>query len=183
MSTEHKTTVAVVRTAEERRIAEEKRTVFTEEEDLGLRSPNSFASNTEALPAPVYHDEEHFTRPVDSPKDIITEVIHAKDDPTLNPWTFRTWFIGKTVPYSLQTESLFTVARSRTGRVRICTGPDLLLQATDNVCIRRFPVTGCIRPRECVGNDNPKDRFHWKMVQSTPSKLQLTPLVLVVGRF
>jgi hypothetical protein len=28
-------------------------------------------------------------------KDLITEVIHVEDDPSLNPWTFRVWFLGE----------------------------------------------------------------------------------------
>ena len=38
--------------------------------------------------------EEHFTAPAETAEDLITEVIHVTDDPTLNPWTFRTWFLG-----------------------------------------------------------------------------------------
>ncbi|KAF2401938.1 OPT superfamily oligopeptide transporter [Trichodelitschia bisporula] len=38
--------------------------------------------------------EEHFDAPVETARDLVTEVIHATDDPTLNPWTFRTWFLG-----------------------------------------------------------------------------------------
>jgi hypothetical protein len=41
--------------------------------------------------------EEEFVKPVNSPKDLVTEIIEAKDDPTLNPWTFRTWFLGKLI--------------------------------------------------------------------------------------
>ena len=37
---------------------------------------------------------EHFTAPPTTAADLTTEVIHASDDPTLNPWTFRTWFLG-----------------------------------------------------------------------------------------
>ncbi|TID18028.1 OPT superfamily oligopeptide transporter [Venturia nashicola] len=40
------------------------------------------------------HSSETFIRPPESAKDLITEVIHAEDDPSLNPWTFRMWFIG-----------------------------------------------------------------------------------------
>jgi hypothetical protein len=29
-----------------------------------------------------------------SPEDIVKEVLSLADDPTLNPWTFRMWFIG-----------------------------------------------------------------------------------------
>jgi hypothetical protein len=39
--------------------------------------------------------EEEFVKPVKTPKDLVTEIILAEDDPTLNPWTFRTWFLGE----------------------------------------------------------------------------------------
>ncbi|EEU35815.1 uncharacterized protein NECHADRAFT_34981 [Fusarium vanettenii 77-13-4] len=31
---------------------------------------------------------------IEDEKDLVTKVIHADDDPSLNPWTFRMWFIG-----------------------------------------------------------------------------------------
>jgi hypothetical protein len=31
---------------------------------------------------------------VKSAEDIVTKVLHADDDSSLNPWTFRIWFIG-----------------------------------------------------------------------------------------
>jgi hypothetical protein len=46
---------------------------------------------------PAYYDdngEEHYNVPAETAKDLVTEVIHAQDDPSLNPWTFRTWFLG-----------------------------------------------------------------------------------------
>jgi hypothetical protein len=39
--------------------------------------------------------EEHFNVPAETAEDLITEVIHVRDDPTLNPWTFRVWFLGE----------------------------------------------------------------------------------------
>jgi hypothetical protein len=83
----------------------------------GIQSPispsNKNASNIEKLefkpaatqstleagtsPGATYRDEngeEHYTAPPTTAKEIATEVIHAVDDPTLNPWTFRTWFLG-----------------------------------------------------------------------------------------
>jgi hypothetical protein len=41
-------------------------------------------------------DHEHYTRPAETARDLVTEVIHVRDDPTLNPLTFRTWFLGIT---------------------------------------------------------------------------------------
>jgi hypothetical protein len=52
-----------------------------------------------ALKSPIPYDpevEEHYNAPAETAEDLITEVIHATDDPTLNPWTFRAWFLGIT---------------------------------------------------------------------------------------
>ena len=35
------------------------------------------------------------TEPVTNANDLITQVIHVDDDPTLNPYTFRMFFLGK----------------------------------------------------------------------------------------
>ncbi|KAI9845025.1 MAG: hypothetical protein M1838_001929 [Thelocarpon superellum] len=45
------------------------------------------------------HDEEHadLQRPISqvaTPGEIVTQVLAVDDDPTLNPWTFRMWFLG-----------------------------------------------------------------------------------------
>jgi hypothetical protein len=41
------------------------------------------------------HDEDkHYTKPPMTAKDLVSEILLVEDDPTLNPWTFRTWFIG-----------------------------------------------------------------------------------------
>jgi hypothetical protein len=48
--------------------------------------------------APTYVDDDGFNiynSPAETAKDLITEVLHVEDDPTLNPWTFRTWFLGE----------------------------------------------------------------------------------------
>jgi hypothetical protein len=49
-------------------------------------------------PSPGYlgeDGEEHYNAPAETAEDLITEVIHVRDDPTLNPWTFRVWFLGE----------------------------------------------------------------------------------------
>jgi hypothetical protein len=52
--------------------------------------------NTNIPDSPTYDEdgEIHYTEPATTARDLVTEVIHARDDPTLNPWTFRTWFLG-----------------------------------------------------------------------------------------
>jgi OPT oligopeptide transporter protein len=48
--------------------------------------------------APTHLDiesgENEWNAPAETAEDLITGVIHAEDDPTLNPWTFRMWFLG-----------------------------------------------------------------------------------------
>jgi hypothetical protein len=41
------------------------------------------------------HDEDnHTVRPPTTARDLVAEILLVEDDPTLNPWTFRMWFIG-----------------------------------------------------------------------------------------
>ena len=55
------------------------------------------AGNREESP-PGYEDDgdEHgkVTEPVETAKDLVTQVLHVDDDPTLNPFTFRVFFLG-----------------------------------------------------------------------------------------
>jgi hypothetical protein len=47
--------------------------------------------------SPVYLEDdgsEIYKLPPETAEDFVTEVIHARDDPTLSPWTFRAAFLG-----------------------------------------------------------------------------------------
>jgi hypothetical protein len=39
-------------------------------------------------------DEKIHTKPPKSALDLVTEILAVEDDPSMNPWTFRLWFIG-----------------------------------------------------------------------------------------
>jgi hypothetical protein len=39
-------------------------------------------------------DEKKQKKPPSSARDLVSEVLILEDDPSLNPWTFRMWFIG-----------------------------------------------------------------------------------------
>lgn len=44
---------------------------------------------------PAYEsDNEGDMRVISTAKELVTTIIHAEDDPTINPWTFRMFFIG-----------------------------------------------------------------------------------------
>jgi hypothetical protein len=48
---------------------------------------------------PLYDDPEALDEgsigALESAEDIVTQVIHVDDDPTMNPWTFRMFFVGE----------------------------------------------------------------------------------------
>jgi hypothetical protein len=83
--------------------------------------------------------EEHFTAPAETATDLITEVIHVTDDPTLNSWTFRTWFLGWYPLPVLPDVCTLIGRRPRSFSIRWHTRNDLLLQATNSHCFRDFP--------------------------------------------
>jgi hypothetical protein len=67
----------------------------SKENDSGDKGGVPFVSEL-----PPYEDAEHqgdHTTHLDTAEDIVTTVIHVEDDPTLNPWTFRMFFIGDTL--------------------------------------------------------------------------------------
>jgi hypothetical protein len=50
---------------------------------------------TDSSSSTLSHEEDlHRTEPPTTAKDLVSEILLAQDDPTQNPWTFRTWFIG-----------------------------------------------------------------------------------------
>lgn len=60
------------------------------------------------------------TEPVESAKDLITQVLHVDDDPTLSPYTFRVFFLGK-LHRILASSSVVQCAGScRQCHVRVC---------------------------------------------------------------
>jgi hypothetical protein len=65
-----------------------------ENEANGYKGTNAFDTVV-----PAYHDledlrDEDLRGHLNTAEDIVTTVIHVEDDPTLNPWTFRMFFIG-----------------------------------------------------------------------------------------
>jgi hypothetical protein len=78
------------------------------------------------------YEEEHYKLPPETAEDFVTEVIHARDDPTLNPWTFRTFFLGKANMYLAKT--VLTLSRHWVGFICIHSCNDLLLQASNGGC-------------------------------------------------
>lgn len=69
-------------------------------ENLGEKGGdmNKVASIQE-VPLQYYDDAEALSKenaaPLTTAEEIVTHVINVDDDPTLNPWTFRMFFIGE----------------------------------------------------------------------------------------
>lgn len=66
--------------------------------EFGGGKTDAHVDNQEVLPQ---YDEEGQTLPqannVNGAEDLVTQVLHVEDDPTLNPWTFRMFFLGKEI--------------------------------------------------------------------------------------
>ena len=62
-----------------------------------MNEKDVFATEIDTTP-PIYNAEgdDHFgeTAVLTTAKDLVTHIIHVQDDPSLNPWTFRMFFIG-----------------------------------------------------------------------------------------
>jgi hypothetical protein len=74
--------------------------------------------NVEDDPAPFYTDEEGKLSgdgAVETNEDLVTRVIHVEDDPSLNPWTFRVFFLGKYDTAQLQIFSYAPMKYSNIG--------------------------------------------------------------------
>jgi hypothetical protein len=60
----------------------------SDEEKGGFEVPPSYFVDPEV---PIGEGD---IKNLETAEDIVTTVIHVDDDPTLNPWTFRMFFIG-----------------------------------------------------------------------------------------
>ena len=40
------------------------------------------------------HDEKTHIKPPTTARELVSEILLVEDDPTLNPFTFRMWFLG-----------------------------------------------------------------------------------------
>jgi hypothetical protein len=68
----------------------------------GSKESISKAQEAGVLGVPTYHYHdteaaigEGEIGALETAEDIVTTVIHVDDDPTINPWTFRMFFIGE----------------------------------------------------------------------------------------
>jgi hypothetical protein len=66
---------------------------FKEYADFEATGKKSSVTVTESL-----HDRDekrlHGKERLRDARDLVTEILLVEDDPSLNPWTFRMWFLG-----------------------------------------------------------------------------------------
>jgi hypothetical protein len=109
-------------------------------------------------------------KPVESARDLVTSIIRAEDDPTLNPWTFRTWFLGMVDPLPGPTIQLI-VGRTWTGCFQCYNDSYCDIQATASVST---PSISC-RLKLCLGRANGQnyslEGSYWEIPQPSSSKL------------
>ena len=69
-----------------------------EKQDIVEKGPGRESPTSSGNDLPEYQGEEDYGRRrstvVDTAEGLVTRVIDVEDDPTLNPWTFRTFFLG-----------------------------------------------------------------------------------------
>jgi hypothetical protein len=81
----------------------EKPKLHDENLDISKDEKRPYNDETTPEPAPLYTDEEgkvEGENAVETNEDLVTRVIHVEDDPSLNPWTFRVFFLGTRNPDS-----------------------------------------------------------------------------------
>lgn len=79
-----------------------------EEDGIGPKGLHGEVTEVdEGAPKFDAEEEDHFgeTIVVQDAKELVTHVLHVDDDPTLNPWTFRAFFLGKCVARSNETHA------------------------------------------------------------------------------
>jgi hypothetical protein len=70
-------------------VSEDSKAIETEKPKLSI-SKDSFTQHAYDIEASSEDDNVV----VSTAEEIVTKVIHVDDDPTLNPWTFRMFFLG-----------------------------------------------------------------------------------------
>ena len=93
---------------------------------------------------PIYNAEadDHFgeTAVLSTAKDLVTHIVHVQDDPSLSPWTFRMFFIGRCFDNSLDQYTEASILRYRLSDFCFRLTRNLLLQTASNLrlsCLSR----------------------------------------------
>ena len=69
---------------------------LAETESIGGEKADAIGTDNALPPYGGEEPQIHDDAPVATAEDLVTQVIHVEDDPSLNPWTFRMFFLGMT---------------------------------------------------------------------------------------
>lgn len=68
-------------------------------QDGDSKSISAGVTELQNEPAPTFDEDDanHFGEAIviTDAKELVTHVLHVDDDPTMNPWTFRAFFLGR----------------------------------------------------------------------------------------
>lgn len=137
--------------------------IESKKDDIGM----SIRQVDTGLTTDAESEEVVYTKPAETAKDLVTEVILAEDDPSLSPWTFRTWFLGTGLaifgsattaintfkPQPVHIHLVFLVVLSYV----LGMACEKLLPKRGRIgrILNPFPVCGFPCLRICVSNDQP----------------------------
>ena len=119
--------------------------------------------------SPVYLEDdgsEVYKLPPETAEDFVTEVIHARDDPALNPWTFRTALLGK-CDLGPPTWRMLTTSRNWSSRIWSCAGNHLLLQAPDRGSVDCLLGSYQLCTRRSNVKLHSKEKLAWAFLKSS----------------
>lgn len=60
----------------------------------GEKSDVNVVERVESDSSSLSPDEKTYTKPPTTARELVTEILLVEDDPSLNPFTFRMWFLG-----------------------------------------------------------------------------------------
>jgi hypothetical protein len=119
--------------------AHEDKDVYLHDDASGLTpkdTPDKLGHEKNGSQIPAYDGEIDLRRSVvvDTAEDLVTTVIGLEDDPSLNPWTFRAFFLGISLLPEVGDDLLtYTSVRTWLVCLWVCFARNLLFQTTDHL--------------------------------------------------
>lgn len=122
---------------------------------------------------------ESSAKVLETADDIVTQVLAVEDDPSINPWTFRMFFLGMGQTINTASEfKLHTETDISTRHWSVCfwlrASGNLLLQTANNLCLSGFLDGHCICFGRRYGLPDTPSRAYWASPESGAVQCQRT---------
>lgn len=122
------------------------------------RSVDSVENDVErAGPKPVVANME----------EIALKALHVDDDPTLNPWTFRVFFLGLHILIMTHLPTSNFIRRYWAHSLRVRTWHHILVQASECVSVHHLPYGHILRGRSRTRGHDSSEGVHWQVAESS----------------